>query len=283
MTLKDNQVDSSGSRPPTSIKLFGSAWRVGLVRVLLRSLGLDYHEVTKSILRTKKNNDTDKTLLVTRRFPWGVDLVLDLAKATDRGIYFDSLYEKHITHLFRRHVRPGDVCVDVGACVGYYTTMLAKIVGPSGLVVAFEPESANYKMLVENVTQNRLGNVKTYNLAVSNIDAEVELCINPFNNGGHSLERPNDFKDKTVRVQAVRLDRFFADQLPHAAPAWIKIDVEGHQKAVLEGMRRILKRHRPHLVIEHPLSEVNKLEEFFADYKYVLDGLGSQDFHCYPS
>ena len=78
------------------------------------------------------------------------------------------LFEPFETHLLRREIRPGDVVLDIGANIGYYTIQFAHLVGARGKVVAFEPDSVNFNLLEQSVKANRLSNIELVNAAISN-------------------------------------------------------------------------------------------------------------------
>ena len=137
---------------------------------------------------------------------------------------------------------PGDVCFDVGANVGFYTLLAARIVGPEGRVVAFEPHPENVAALERNVQANGLSNVVVVPKAVSAASGEARLA------GGDRATAHLD-ADRGRPVETVSLDEFVA-AWPALAPAVVKIDVEGHELEVLEGARRTLEAGRPALVCE---------------------------------
>ena len=89
--------------------------------------------------------------------------------------YIISIWEKLTTEKFKEVVREGDVVVDLGANMGYFTLLAARLVGKEGKVYAFEPEPINYSLLVKNVELNGYDNVVTVPKAVSHQSGIVRL------------------------------------------------------------------------------------------------------------
>lgn len=124
-------------------------------------------------------------------------------------------------------LRPGDVLWDIGAHKGYVTLAGARRVGPEGAVIACEPSRRNLVALRRHVAWNRARNVRVVDAGLSRADGEAS-----FGGTGSSITYRLGQGDETVRVR--RLDGLVAEGLP--APTVAKIDVEGEEAAVLEGM-----------------------------------------------
>jgi FkbM family methyltransferase len=140
-----------------------------------------------------------------------------------------------------RYIRPGDIVLDIGANIGALTVPLAHLVGPRGMVFAFEPQRLCFQSLCANVALCNLVNVTALNLAVG---CEGDTITVPFldptkraNFGGVELGAPG------LPVDLVRLD-----EMPKAA--LVKVDVEGMEAAVLQGGMTYLAEHRPVLYVE---------------------------------
>jgi FkbM family methyltransferase len=169
--------------------------------------------------------------------------------------------EADVANVFARVLRAGDVAVDVGANIGYLTVLAALIVGPTGHVVAFEPDPENIARLRVNLALNDCTNVTVISKAVTNKVGEVEFFINSDNSGGNALWDPSEFPGNLKSLAARRrftvpgttLDAEWQHlQLP--IPKAIKIDTEGAEQRVLEGMHDLLVRQ--------PLFVVAELHEF---------------------
>lgn len=150
------------------------------------------------------------------------------------------------------HLRRGDVAVDVGANKGSHVLWLARAVGPPGRVVAFEPQARLAARLAEIARRAKLGNVEVVSHAVGDKLGTAELHIPDalIDPPGASLSRAAVAGEPStaVSVEVTTLDHFLrAETRPIRA---LKIDVEGHERAVLRGARSILSSHAPLLVME---------------------------------
>jgi len=121
-----------------------------------------------------------------------------------------NVHERINTELFRRTVKPGMRVVDVGACWGYYTLLAARLVGPTGIVYALEPEPSNCQLLSTNITSNHYNNVVAVEKAVSNTCGRRELFLDSVSSARHSFSRDALLRGgEPTRVDTVTLDSFF--------------------------------------------------------------------------
>jgi len=176
----------------------------------------------------------------------GFRLNVDGASQTGRIAYALGEYEAETADRIRASLRQGDVMIDVGANIGYFTLVGAKTVGAAGRVVAFEPVPQVREQLAENVRLNGASNVEIRSDALSDVSGAVTFYLGPNSNTGlGSLRALTD--GQTIEVNRVRFDDWWQ---PIAKVALVKIDVEGAELAVLRGMERCLARDRPDIVVE---------------------------------
>jgi FkbM family methyltransferase len=160
-------------------------------------------------------------------------------------------YEIGTTRLLMRELQPGMVFLDVGAHVGYYTCLAARLVGPEGRVIALEPHPGNALALKQNVAINNYRHVTVIEKAASDRTRRERLFVNQ-NSGHHSFYpfepgRENDF----VEVEASRLDDVLA-ALGVGRVHMMKVDVEGAEGRVLSGMTKTLTpRNPPKIIMEY--------------------------------
>ena len=195
-------------------------------------------------------------------------------------------FEPDVANLFVRLLREGDVAVDIGANLGYLTVLAALLVGPTGHVVAFEPDAENVARLRANLALNDCTNVTIIEKAVTNRVGDIEFFINSDNSGGNALWDPAQFPGNVKSlatpmrfiVPGTTLDAEWR-QLGLPAPKLIKIDTEGAEQQVLEGMRDLLAGHQSHFVIAelHPfgLAKMGCGEESLRGF---IEGLGYSTF-----
>lgn len=149
-------------------------------------------------------------------------------------------YEPEVTELLQDRLKGGMTFVDLGAHVGYYTLLAARAVGTTGRVYAFEPEPANYALLGRNVETNGYGNVVTrVRKAVYSTCAALPLFQDRRDASAYVRSA---IGAAPTMVEAITLDAFFseADWPP---VHFIKMDIEGAEKAALEGMVELSHRN----------------------------------------
>jgi FkbM family methyltransferase len=166
------------------------------------------------------------------------------ADLIERYLYVFGTWEPSLTTFLRSTLRPGDVFVDIGANVGYFTLLAARAVGPTGRVIALEAMPATAAKLEANVSANGLSQVEVLACAASDVDGELEIYSGPETNLGRSSTAPVHDGAPAGRVRCI----VAADAVP--AELWprvraIKIDVEGDELRVLRGLRPLLAALAP--------------------------------------
>jgi FkbM family methyltransferase len=150
-------------------------------------------------------------------------------------------------------VSAGDWAIDVGANIGHYTTRLSALVGPQGRVIAFEPVPETLELLAANVALLPDKNVTIVNSAASDHTGTAGITIPPQSNGSENYYQAHLTDAATgLTVLCLPVD---ALALPHRVRL-VKIDAEGHEMAVLQGMRNLLVRDSPVLIVEDNSSDV---------------------------
>ncbi|MDZ4257160.1 MAG: FkbM family methyltransferase [Gemmatimonadales bacterium] len=175
-------------------------------------------------------------------------------------------------------VKSGDWVIDVGANVGHYSHRLSQLVGPTGRVMAFEPVPETFAMLTANCRRFQHQNVTLFNAAASDQVEQVGMSIPFFSNGlvNHFEAHLTPEQQSDVVVMALRLDSLATSQ----PVSFVKIDAEGHEAAVLAGMKQIIKIGRPTLVIE---THSKDLEEGLMAIGYSCNRLdNSPNIVCQP-
>lgn len=186
------------------------------------------------------------TISIADRAP--IDMAFDLDPArlpTDAALlhYFNhgAIPEPEVGHLMVKVVRPGDVVIDGGANVGFFTVLLSKLVGPDGLVLAVEPSERNRIKLARNLDLNGCTNVTLRPEALSHDNEPVRFYEKPdngedgcFGDGEHRM------------VPAVTLDELTDDR----SIRLIKLDIEGYEPNALRGAEHALIWIAPFIVCE---------------------------------
>jgi FkbM family methyltransferase len=155
-------------------------------------------------------------------------------------------YSEGEVDVFRKVLQPGDVAIDVGANIGALAIPMARLVGPGGLVYAFEASAANLKLLKENVRQNQLGDVITV-VPCAASDKTGTLKVDK-QSALHAYSR-RDINEGEFEVECIAIDEY---GLPRCK--LIKIDVDGHELQVLDGAVETIRRCKPVIYIENEID-----------------------------
>ncbi|MGH2516215.1 MAG: FkbM family methyltransferase [Ktedonobacterales bacterium] len=190
------------------------------------------------------------------RIPGGSTMYVDLSDLFQRHIYFAGLYERHLTNLFQRLLRPGDTFVDGGANIGYFTILGSALVGPAGTVHSFEPIPATFAALRANVAMNALTQAHLNQMALADkageLSFEVPVDAETGNALGWAATTVRMGRGPTITVPAGTLDDYAASHLL-ASIRLAKLDLEGGELAAIAGMASLLRERR----IEYLCCEVN--------------------------
>ncbi len=170
------------------------------------------------------------------------------AETVAASIYFVGSWEKPLTRWLATRLRPGDTFVDVGAHIGYFAIVASRLVGESGNVVAIEPLRRSFEQLEQNVALNHARNIRAVNLAVLDRQSELVLWAHPRNPGATFTDPPNPGYRREAPVEARPLTEIL-EAAEIARARVIKIDVEGSEAAVVEGMTPLLSSTRDDLEV----------------------------------
>lgn len=170
-------------------------------------------------------------------------------------------------------IPPGAHVIDIGAHVGYMTLLAAARAGADGAVIAVEANPENARLLEENVARHGSGNVRVYEGAAWRTSRDtLTMTISPDNSGDHRVYRRDEALE-TVEVRSVALDDIVPEQ-------WhvdlVKIDVQGTDHVALEGMRRIVERDKPTILVEFWPTGIEEFRDDPPDVVALYRRLGYQ-------
>lgn len=182
------------------------------------------------------------------RTKFGDLMALSMPDYISSMIYLTGQWEPVITQYIRSHLKGGDIFVDVGANIGYYSLLASRIVGSTGSVFAIEASKSIYTSMVNNIALNGCTNVTAINAAASNSKGELAIFRGGNNNLGHTttveaLARREELEFE-CNVPADTLEQLVGTQMLRNA-RFIKIDVEGAECAVLSPLFESLNRFSP--------------------------------------
>lgn len=187
-------------------------------------------------------------------------------------------YEAEQTALFEARVGPGGVVLDLGAHIGYYSLLAARLAGPAGRVYAFEPHPRNAWYLRRHMRMNRCRNVEIVECAAYDRCATLRFDLG----SGSGTGRVSD--TGPIEVRTVRLDDFVGAR--EIVPTVVKVDVEGGERPVLEGARETLRAARPVLFLStHGDDRASSCRALLASLGYRMLPVGPNaagDHLCLP-
>lgn len=202
----------------------------------------------------------------------GNKIFLDAHDSANLSVRFT--YEPIGTMVLEREINKGDVVLDLGAHIGYYTLLTAELVGNRGKVFAFEPGPDNFALLEKNVAANGYKNVILTAKAVSDKSGEIKLFLAEESSVSHRIGDPGDGR-KTIYVEAITIDDFFQDY--NGKVNFIKMDIEGAEAKALQGMRGLLRKNKKiKLMTEFYPSALRNSGTTPEDYFILLSQLGFQ-------
>jgi FkbM family methyltransferase len=185
----------------------------------------------------------------------GVTYDLDLSQGIDFAIYLGNIYERQTRAALRRLVKPGSLVLDIGANIGAHTLSLARLVGPSGRVLAFEPTDYAFRKLGRNLELNPelAPRVKAHHCFLTGADAaSVPSGIYSSwplarEEGLHAKHLGREMRTEAARARSV--DSVLAEH-PGQTVQLVKLDVDGFECDVLRGASHMLSTMRPVFVME---------------------------------
>lgn len=188
----------------------------------------------------------------------GSKMYLDLQ---DSGISRDLLKNENRELLtietVKREVNLGNIVIDIGANIGYYALLEAKLVGNRGKVYTIEPIPQNFELLKRNIKLNGYKNIKTFQLAVGNNNKTDFIYLSKKSNC-HSMIKSEKSIGK-ILVKVISLDDFLKDK-PY--PNFIRMDVEGYETEIIKGMKAIFELRKPlKIVMEIHSKKGEKVKE----------------------
>jgi len=169
----------------------------------------------------------------------GSKMYLDL---TDKGLpedlAIDGTREHYATQQAISFLKTGDIVVDIGANIGYYALLEAKLVGDTGFVYAIEPVPDTFNMLTRNIEANHYRNMSALNLACGDRSGQVEMYACHDHCNLSSMKPLPGMAASKITVEQVTIDDFRIDK---PRPRLIRMDVEGYECQVIQGMKKTLE------------------------------------------
>lgn len=200
----------------------------------------------------------DKNLISLHGSPFIVDPLDSL------GLINNPIFEPEETLLCQTLITSGDTCLDIGANIGYYTTLFANIVGKKGKVVAIEPDAENFTLLSRNCSPYLDGNIITIRqIALGATSGQASLYKSKDNHGMHRLYPSICCSTDSTEVSVIK-----GDDLNIGTVDFIKIDIEGYEFSALSGLVNTIKTSHE-LKILTEFSPLSILEAGFSPMAFI--------------
>ena len=214
----------------------------------------------------------------------GFRMIVDGNSQAGRVLYVTGTYEPEVSAEITRLAGPGDLVIDGGAHIGFFTLLASFRVGPTGRVMAFEPSSPTAEVLRRNVELNGCTNVAIVQAALSDASGTDVLAHASTTETGQATLRPIEHAAATTTIKVVALDEILTDAKQRVA--LIKLDLEGMELRALRGMARLLQRDRPHVIVEvteaflkEAGGSAHELYCLLADYGYAAQAIEWNGVH----
>ena len=212
--------------------------------------------------------------------PWGLHIKINPQEAVGHEIAAQGVYEREVTETLWRLTDPDDLAIDVGANIGYTTSILGVRVGPQGRVHSFEPHPQVFQSLSENVARwkcdARCGVFLPQQSALGKESGSALLRTDDWfktNRGTAWISEENETaaNQQVCEVPMQKLDNIFAN---NEAISIVKMDVQGHELSVLQGMSRLLERRAVRdIVFEEEKPFPAPTHRFLKTFGYSIFGL----------
>ena len=199
----------------------------------------------------------------------------EIQEAVINAIKAGRLWEKKLINRYKNMIKSGDTVLDIGGYLGTHAVCFSQLVGDTGLVHCFEPQTDIYSLLEKTIKENEINNVKLYNKAVYNKIGTIEFSNT--NNGKASIShiRPRLPKPVKKMVETVTVDSLALNRCD-----FIKMDIEMCEWVALAGAEETIQAFKPIIFLETFKTPKNliKLKEWCSSHKYKSENIGGADF-----
>ena len=236
----------------TRLYTFYSPIRKGKNRIALASLNLEKEIPSRVLAKTKD----------------GRLLKVNFDNHFAHFVYFLGEYETAITKLFQSLVEKGDVCLDIGANAGWFTTLFQTLVGNKGQVHSFEPVKPTFELLKENVKLNNNHQVvRLNNFALGDSEKEISLHVPADKPDGHaSVFDFGQTETESFSSKMVTLNKYL-ETVEVGDVDFVKMDIEGAELVMLKGASKLFEQKKP------PIFEIEMALDTTKGFGYLPNDL----------
>ena len=248
--------------------------RYGLSKALKTSIHYGYVTLNKN--RLKKVSElievNGSKLQVIPNDPFG----------TSAELLMFRTHEPISTKLVSKLLKKGMTCLDIGANIGYYVLLENKILGEEGNIIAIEPSPENFEYLEKNISRQNAKNIQSFNLAAGDKDGHINFLIyQDASNSGMVIpdNETSKWPGKVIKVAVKKIDSFL-NEISVNKVDFVRMDVEGYEYHIFEGMKETLKKSKPIIHIEVHKSIMG--DETTKKWFELLKDLGYESKYYIP-
>jgi FkbM family methyltransferase len=186
-----------------------------------------------------------------------VPIFVDIFERIQSYMYFIGEFERYETKKFIHAINPGNVVMDLGANIGYYSLIASKYIGHEGHVFSFEASPKVYESLCKNCSLGNK-NISHFNLAIADKEGKLKFNLpqNPQEQGSGSLSTNNT---GDIEVESISIDQFVQTENITRLD-FIKMDIEGAEVKAFLGMKETISKYKPKMLFEFSPSRYEDIE-----------------------
>ena len=246
------------------------------IRIAIRAL---IHYANIAIKKSKINSSSNKIVEVNG---YKLEVMTNDHYGTSSELLMFKSHEPVSTKLISKLLKKGMTCLDIGGNIGYYVLLENKILNGEGKIIAIEPSPDNFKQLMRNLELQKTKIVDAYNLAAGNKDGNLKFLI--YEDASNSCMiipegQESRWPGQIIEVPVRKMDNFL-EKLGVTKIEFIRMDVEGYEKHVLEGLKNTMKKSKPVIYVEVHVNIMGKenTKKFLRD----LESYGYNVTHYIP-
>jgi FkbM family methyltransferase len=281
-------IGGAKRRPHWEGRLLGSGagWFFrALVRLFSRSFLIYYRYAPSTFPRSWIWENIGYRFVFSRGYTdfaktvFGVEIECTMADLIERYVMFFGVWEPNLTAFLQRRLRTGDVFIDLGANVGYFTLLASRLVGETGTVVAIEAAPHIFSRLKKNLRRNKVTNVRAIEIAVAGGPGNVDLYTGGHLNSGATTTIASRGAERVAQVRAESFDRIVNPE-EFARARVIKIDIEGAELPPLMTLLKLAPALRNDVEVVVELSP-DSLPTVGGSPTEIVETFENAGFHAY--
>jgi FkbM family methyltransferase len=211
-----------------------------------------------------------KSGIITQTTPWGGKIEIDVNETIGKSIYKTRIYDLALSEILWRLIEPGNFVLDIGANIGFVTSLCSFRAGANGKVWSFEPNPLIIKRLEKNIENNKIKNIRLFPFALSDANKEgfLEFPEMFSYNQGVAFVGSGKNDSKAIKIDLKKLD----DIVPtNTVIDVLKIDVEGHEISVFKGAENLINNKSiTNIVYEDLDTYPSDIARFLLEKGYII-------------